>query len=420
MRRRLYGLSTVVVTGLATAGLFAAPAGADAGHGGPHPGTTTITSTGLKAGQVKHVWLIILENKSYDATFTGLNQNSYLWKTLPSQGALLKNYYGTGHFGWTTHLDGLGAGPSRTPSRLPRRQHELRQQLEHRHGRTTAARSRADLRQVFAARRERANGTNGCTLPDGRATLFNQFDAAGETGRATRRISATRPAARRRRRPRTAANNPTTNPTVHEPTAAADRGDIHRRAGQRPVRGRSTSRSRGSTRSSTADAHADRRRHRLRREPHRQPGQRHQRSGPRPAERDDHAAFSWITPDNCSDAHDAVCEGNNLSGPSRSGNPVYPAGCAQPESTTPTNYTGGLYASDLFLKYYIPLIEQPSAFKDGGLIDITFDEANPPFTNMRFNNATNHTAVANKAKAKKEIYDLPAPHHEGPGEAGGG
>ncbi len=25
-------------------------------------------------------------------------------------------------------------------------------------------------------------------------------------------------------------------------------------------------------------------------------------------------SFSWITPDNCSDAHDAVCHGNNLSG----------------------------------------------------------------------------------------------------------
>ena len=33
----------------------------------------TISSTGLKPGAIKHVWLIILENKSYDATFTGLN-----------------------------------------------------------------------------------------------------------------------------------------------------------------------------------------------------------------------------------------------------------------------------------------------------------------------------------------------------------
>src|SRR5664280_116712 len=47
---------------------------------------------------IKHVWFIILENKSYDATFTGLNNNTYLWKTLPSQGTLLTNYYGTGHF----------------------------------------------------------------------------------------------------------------------------------------------------------------------------------------------------------------------------------------------------------------------------------------------------------------------------------
>jgi hypothetical protein len=39
------------------------------------------------------------------------------------------------------------------------------------------------------------------------------------------------------------------------------------------------------------------------------------------------------------------------------------------------------------LRYYIPLIEQSTAFKDGGLIDITFDEANPPFTiGNSFNN----------------------------------
>ena len=52
---------------------------------------------GIRPGKIKHVWLIILENKSYDASFTGLNNNTYLWKTLPSQGVLLKNYYGTGH-----------------------------------------------------------------------------------------------------------------------------------------------------------------------------------------------------------------------------------------------------------------------------------------------------------------------------------
>ena len=102
-------------------------------------------------------------------------------------------------------------------------------------------------------------------------------------------------------------------------------------------------------------------------------------------------AFNWITPNNCSDAHDATCQGNNLSGAfNANGTPDYtPAGLPSydPEATTPLNYTGGLYAADLFLRYYIPLIEQSAAFQDGGLIDITFDEANPPFTvGNSFNN----------------------------------
>jgi hypothetical protein len=80
-----------------------------AGLSTPEAGASTHTarvtaSTGLKPGAIKHVWLIILENKSYDATFTGLNQNTYLWKTLPGQGTLLTNYYGTGHFSMDNYL----------------------------------------------------------------------------------------------------------------------------------------------------------------------------------------------------------------------------------------------------------------------------------------------------------------------------
>ena len=59
---------------------------------------------GIQPGKIKHVWLIILENKAYDATFTGLNKNTYLWRTLPSQGVLVKNYYGTGHFSFDNYL----------------------------------------------------------------------------------------------------------------------------------------------------------------------------------------------------------------------------------------------------------------------------------------------------------------------------
>jgi hypothetical protein len=81
-------------------------------------------------------------------------------------------------------------------------------------------------------------------------------------------------------------------------------------------------------------------------------------------------AFSWITPNMCSDGHDAVCHGNNLSG-----------GFFGPNTPrAPKNYTGGLYSADLFLKHVVPEIEKSAAFKDGGLIDITFDEGYATFT----------------------------------------
>ena len=90
-------------------------------------------------------------------------------------------------------------------------------------------------------------------------------------------------------------------------------------------------------------------------------------------------AFTEIIPNDCSDGHDAVCKGNNLSG-----------GFSNPTTANaPVNYTGGLYSTDLFLEHIIPEIEASPAFRDGGLIDLTFDEAYPPFTfNNSFANST--------------------------------
>ena len=85
-------MAVVLAAAVVPAAAASAAAGSPAWNGrGPD-------GLGIQPGKIKHVWLIILENKSYDATFTGLNNNTYLWKTLPAQGVLLKNYYGTGHF----------------------------------------------------------------------------------------------------------------------------------------------------------------------------------------------------------------------------------------------------------------------------------------------------------------------------------
>ena len=79
-------------------------AGASSVASAKRPRAPSRDGLGIAPGKIKHVWLIILENKSYDATFTGLNKNTYLWRTLPGQGVLLKNYYGTGHFSFDNYL----------------------------------------------------------------------------------------------------------------------------------------------------------------------------------------------------------------------------------------------------------------------------------------------------------------------------
>ena len=46
---------------------------------------------------IKHVFVIVLENQGYEASFGNPSADPYLAVTLPAQGALLQNYYATGH-----------------------------------------------------------------------------------------------------------------------------------------------------------------------------------------------------------------------------------------------------------------------------------------------------------------------------------
>jgi len=68
-----------VVAGIAVAFLCCAP---------PLPAATP---------PVRHVFLIVLENQSYEVTFGRESKASYLAQSLIGQGVLLRNYYGIGH-----------------------------------------------------------------------------------------------------------------------------------------------------------------------------------------------------------------------------------------------------------------------------------------------------------------------------------
>jgi Phosphoesterase family len=389
------------------------------------PKAVTISSTGLKHGAIKHVWLIILENKSYDATFTGLNQNSYLWKTLPAQGVLLKNYYGTGHSSQDNYLAMVsGQAPNEDTqedcaisNKLIGPNSDIISQgnilTDKNYGQMD---SPANASQPSGA--NAPLGQNGCTYPTAVPTLFNQLNAAGESWKgyaqdiggaqtpgSTSFVPDTVPnrEAATCAGPGTAANNPDTNPTsmssnfpagVTTFTAAQANDQYVAKHFPFPWFEGLT----GAVNASGPDT-----------PPLNEPSNggtncdaNHIANLDSPTEGLVHdlqsaattPAFSWITPDNCSDAHDAVCHGNNLSGAFNSnGTPNYNSPTPyDPETTSPVNFTGGLYASDLFLEYYIPLIEQSPAFKQGGLIDITFDEAFPAFTytGNSFNNANDY------------------------------
>jgi hypothetical protein len=57
-----------------------------------------------RAPEIQHVFIIVLENKGYDTTFRTGTDAPYLAETMVKQGALLRQYYGTGHFSLDNYI----------------------------------------------------------------------------------------------------------------------------------------------------------------------------------------------------------------------------------------------------------------------------------------------------------------------------
>jgi Phosphoesterase family len=328
---------------------------------------------GIQRGKIKHVWLIILENKSYDTTFTGLNKNTYLWQTLPKQGVLLKNYYGTGHDSQDNYIT-LASGQAPQPDVQNDCPYYDRFSGHVAKAGGSLKKNKNYGQMVSAAGVNAAAGQNGCVYPKSVPTLFNQLDANKVSWKGY---------AQDLGNPETPAGSPphsvgakycgapftkpgpTGSPSFPNPGSANATDQYVPKHFPFPwfesvlSSGDCNAKHIANVFSTTNGLYHD---------------LQSERTTP---------AFSWITPDNCSDGHDAVCAGNNLSG-----------GWANPTTpNAPVNYTGGLYAADLFLEHVIPMIERSPAFRDGGLIDITFDEGFPPFT-YTGNSFANSTIVA--------------------------
>ncbi len=369
--RRITGLVLLAAAALVTAMSVGASAG------------TPSDGLGIQPGKIKHVWLIILENKSYDASFTGLNNNTYLWKTLPSQGALLTNYYGTGHFSLDNYVSQVSGQATQPDDQADCPYYDAMSGSIDTTGSLATDPNYGQL--VSSAGPNAAAGTNGCVYPSSVTTLFNQLDAAhvswkgyaqdlGNPDASSTGTLASPGTGQTHEAGVQYCGAPYSSPGATGSTADANPGSANATDQYVPKHfpfpwfesilqsGDCNSTHIASLFDSSNGLYHDL-----------------QSEATTPA-------FSWISPNNCSDGHDAVCHGNNLSG-----------GFSDPNTpNAPVNYTGGLYAADLFLEHVVPEIEASPAFKDGGLIDVSFDEAFPPFTytGNSFANSTTDSPTA--------------------------
>ena len=373
--RRTGRAGTAVLTGAVAVAALLAGGSSTAAARPAHPG-------GYRPPRIGHVWTIILENKSYESTFTGLNENDYLWKTLPSYGELLTQYYGTGHFSLDNYISAVaGQGPT------PDNQRDCPQYQ--------------DVSPGFPAPDGQTYASTGCVYPASVPTLFDQLDAKRVPWKIYAQDMGLDPGREDPYRcgiPGDPAGNGVVDPGGATPTdqyvpkhnpapwfhsLIDDPADCAKVVA---LDGRGARTGHPATPSLTDDLRSV----------------------------DTTPAFSWISPNNCSDAHDATCKGDNLSG-------------------DPDNHQGGLYAADLFLKRYIPQIMASPAFQQDGEIQIIFDEAFPPYkmygnsiadlsyagdSDLGIDTATGNSVQAEANTAQSVVAccnELPGPNTDQPG-----
>jgi phosphatidylinositol-3-phosphatase len=71
-----------------------------------------------KLPAIRHVFVIMLENNDYSATFGSPTKDPYLARTLPSEGALLKDYYAIGHFSNDNYAAFISGQPPNSANQL--------------------------------------------------------------------------------------------------------------------------------------------------------------------------------------------------------------------------------------------------------------------------------------------------------------
>jgi hypothetical protein len=248
---------------------------------------------------VQHVWIVVLENKNYEDTFGPDTEAPYLARELTRAGQLLPNYFGTSHAS-------LGNYITLVSGQAPNADTQGDCQIYR------------DVLPGVVAPDGQVVG-QGCVYPKEAKTIANQLDDAGLRWRGYMEDMGNTPGA-----PRTCR---------HPAIGAQDETQSARANDQYAVRHNPFVYFHSIIDGAGCDANVV---------PLDQLAQDVQRPETTPN-------FAFITPDLCSDGHDASCA---------DGGP------------------GGLQAADAFLRRWVPVIVGSPGFADHGLLIVTWDEAN--------------------------------------------
>jgi phosphatidylinositol-3-phosphatase len=269
-----------------------------------------------KLPPVKHVWVIVLENEDYAHTFGSPSADPYLAKTLTEQGILLTKYYGTGHESNDNYLSLVSGQP---PNPLTQSDCQIYSSF------------------LGASVKDGIESGVGCVYPAGIKTIADQLVAKQLTWKAYEQGMGNIPT-----REAAACGHPALNTqdntqqavagdgyaTRHDPFVYFDSVVSRPAYCQRHVvalGGPGGAMPKAAVKGETGLVDDLR------------------RASTTPT-------YSFITPDLCSDGHDYPCK-------SRAGR------------------ASKLANIDTFLHTWVPKIKASPAYKQGGLIEITFDES---------------------------------------------
>jgi hypothetical protein len=277
------------------------------------------------AAKIKHVFLIVLENKNYADTFGSSTQDPYLQKTLVPMGALLTQYYGTGHVSLDNYISMIsGQAPTQDTANdcMP--------------GFTSAIGNYNDVEETGVTSEGQVIAQRGCIYPKHVKTLPEQMSAAGLTWKGYMEDMGNDPARE---------SDTCGHPAIGVGTDNTNRAEA--RSAAVPL----------------GDAYATRHNpfmyfHSLIDAPSCHTRVVNLSKLPDDLEKESSTPnLVFITPNLCNDAHDG--SGTGASGTT----------CANGEP-------GGLTSADAFLKLWVPRIMASAAYRKDGLLLITFDEGN--------------------------------------------